>query len=157
LRPASARSSAAQRGRIQFEDLSFERGHHAWAAYGQSKLAMQLFVLELQRRLTASGSGVKAIAAHPGWTRTDLQRTAGFARLVNPIVAMRPEQGVLSIVRAAVDPDAHGGTYYGPDGMMQMRGFPTTIPFLPQALKADDQARLWEASEQLTGTKFPIA
>lgn len=87
-------STAAQRGEIHFDDLNFEHGYNAWAAYGQSKLAMQLFVLELQRRLTAAGSGVKAIAAHPGWTRTDLQRTARFARTVNPIVAMKPEQGV---------------------------------------------------------------
>ena len=78
-------STAAVGGKINFDDLHFEkRGYAPWPAYGQSKLANQLFVRELQRRLRAAGSSVLVTAAHPGWTATDLQRSSGLASFFNP-------------------------------------------------------------------------
>jgi NAD(P)-dependent dehydrogenase (short-subunit alcohol dehydrogenase family) len=77
-------------GRIDFDDLNWERkGYSAWRAYAQSKLANLLFALELQRRLAAAGDALVVTAAHPGYTATDLQRTAGVARLMNPLFGMR--------------------------------------------------------------------
>jgi len=142
---------------MRFDDLQFEkRGYAAWQAYGQSKLANQLFTLELQRRLRAAGSSVLVTAAHPGWTATDLQRTAGLARFLNRFVAMRPPQGALPTLRAATDPEAASGDYYGPDGFLQMRGYPKRINMVKKAQDAGDAARLWEISEDLTGVRYDL-
>jgi NAD(P)-dependent dehydrogenase (short-subunit alcohol dehydrogenase family) len=150
-------STAATRGVMNFDDLQFEkRGYAPWQAYGQSKLANQLFTLELQRRLRAAGSSVLATAAHPGWTATDLQRTAALARFLNHFMAMKPPQGALPTLRAAVDPEAAGGDYYGPSGFLQMRGYPKRIDMVKRARNADDAARLWEISEDLTGMRYDL-
>ena len=80
-------------GRIAFDDLNWERrSYSAMMAYSQSKLANMMFALELQRRLAAAGSTVTVTAAHPGWTATDLQRTARGARFFNPIFGMKPQE-----------------------------------------------------------------
>ena len=89
-------SNAHKMGRIAMDDLNFERrGYSRWGAYAQSKLANLLFVLELQRRLSAAGAKTLVTAAHPGWTATDLQRTAGFTKRLNPLFAMQPADGAL--------------------------------------------------------------
>ncbi len=150
-------STAATRAVMRFDDLNFEkRGYRAWQAYGQSKLANQLFALELQRRLRAAGSSVIVTAAHPGWTATDLQRNSGLMRFLNRLLAMQPPQGALPTLRAATDPEAAGGDYYGPDGFFQMRGYPERVDMVKQARKAGDAARLWEISEKLTGVRYDL-
>jgi NAD(P)-dependent dehydrogenase (short-subunit alcohol dehydrogenase family) len=150
-------STAATRGRMHFDDLHFEKRDYApWQAYGQSKLANQLFTLELQRRLRAAGSSVLATAAHPGWTATDLQRSSGLLRFLNHLFAMGPRQGALPTLRAATDPQAAGGDYYGPNGFLQMRGYPKRVDMVKQARNADDAARLWNISEDLTGVHFQL-
>ena len=150
-------STAATQGEMNFDDLQFEkRGYKAWRAYGQSKLANQLFTLELQRRLRAAGSAVMVTAAHPGWTATDLQRTAGLVRFFNRFVAMTPAQGALPTLRAAVDPTASGGDYFGPDGFLQMRGYPIRVDMVKRAHEPSDAARLWEVSEDLTGVRYGL-
>lgn len=154
-RVVTVSSTAARRGVMDFDDLNFEkRGYAPWSAYGQSKLANQLFTLELQRRLVRTGSPVIATAAHPGWTATDLQRTAPVARFLNRFLAMRPEKGALPTLRAAVDPGARGGAYFGPDGFLQMRGFPVEIPMLERAKDEKDAARLWKISEEWTRVRY---
>ncbi|HEX4352598.1 MAG TPA: oxidoreductase, partial [Polyangiales bacterium] len=94
-------SSTAQNfGKIDLSDLNWEsRRYSAWLAYGQSKLANILFTLELSRRLSARGSSVRVTAAHPGYTATDLQRTAGVVRYLNPLLAMKPADGALPTLR----------------------------------------------------------
>jgi NAD(P)-dependent dehydrogenase (short-subunit alcohol dehydrogenase family) len=150
-------STAATRGVMDFDDLQFEkRGYAPWQAYGQSKLANQLFTLELQRRLRAAGSSVLVTAAHPGWTATDLQRTTGLVRFLNRFIAMEPPQGALPTLRAATDPEAAGGDYYGPNGFLQMRGYPKRIDMVKQARKDGDAERLWEISEDLTGVRYDL-
>jgi NAD(P)-dependent dehydrogenase (short-subunit alcohol dehydrogenase family) len=154
-RVVTVSSTAARRGVMDFDDLDFEkRGYSAWQAYGQSKLANQLFTLELQRRLDAAGVGVLATAAHPGWTATDLQRTAPVVRFMNRFVAMQPPRGALPTLRAATDPGAAGGDYFGPDGFLQMRGYPVQIPMMTRARDPEDAARLWGVSEDLTGVSY---
>ena len=151
-------SSGAQSfGHMDFDDLNWEkRGYNAWQAYSQSKLANMLFALELERRLQAAGSGVKVTAAHPGYTATDLQRTSIMGRLFNPIFAMKPQDGALPTLRAAVDPLAIGGSYWGPKGLTGMNGPPVPAKISRQAQVPADAARLWEVSERLTGTSFAI-
>ncbi|MCB1126978.1 MAG: SDR family oxidoreductase [Verrucomicrobiae bacterium] len=157
-RVVAVSSTAAQFGKMNFDDLQFEkRGYQAWPAYGQSKLANQLFVRELQRRVKAAGSSVLVTCAHPGWTATDLQRTSGLISFFNPVFAMQPPQGALPTLRAATDPDAKAGDYFGPGGLMQMRGYPVRVPMLKRAKKDDDAAKLWEVSEKLTGVRYPFA
>jgi NAD(P)-dependent dehydrogenase (short-subunit alcohol dehydrogenase family) len=150
-------STAATTGRMQFDDLQFEkRGYAPWQAYCQSKLANQLFALELQRRLGAAGCSVLVTAAHPGWTATDLQRYTRLVRFLNHFLAMKPAQGALPTLRAATDPQARGGAYYGPDGFLQMRGHPKRIEMVKQAHNREDATRLWEISEKLTGVRFNL-
>ncbi|MBC8068314.1 MAG: SDR family oxidoreductase [Deltaproteobacteria bacterium] len=150
-------SSAAHMGRIDFDDLSSERKRYrAWSAYSQSKLANLLFMLELGRRLDAAGSQVRVTGAHPGWTATELQRTAGMARWFNPLFAMKPSEGALPTLRAAVDPTAEQGGYYGPSGMFEMRGPPVAARFPKLARDEAAAARLWSLSESLTGVPFEL-
>jgi NAD(P)-dependent dehydrogenase (short-subunit alcohol dehydrogenase family) len=152
-------SSAQRFGRIDFDDLNWERRpYRAWSAYGQSKLANMLFALELDRRLSTSGSDVRATAAHPGWTATDLQRTAGATtRFFNPILAMKPADGALPTLRAATDPAAAGGSYWGPARFFELSGPPVPAAIIARARDEAVAARLWEVSEKLTGVSFPFA
>ncbi|MFT5586400.1 MAG: NAD(P)-dependent dehydrogenase (short-subunit alcohol dehydrogenase family) [Cognaticolwellia sp.] len=150
-------STAANMGEMNFEDLNFEsRGYKPWPAYGQSKLANQLFVTELQRQLQAAGKTQKVTAAHPGWTATDLQRTSGMASFLNPILAMKPSKGALPTLRAATDPDAEQAAYFGPDGLMQMRGYPKQVPLLPKGKDPATARKLWQVSEQLTHVRYGL-
>ena len=151
-------STAQRAGKIDFNDLNWERRpYRPWAAYGQSKLANMMFALELQRRLAASSSQVRATAAHPGWTATDLQRTTGFVRLLNPIFAMKPAGGAMPTLRAATDPAAQGGTYWGPRGLLEISGPPVPARIPGPAQDEAVAARLWQVSEALTGVSFPLA
>lgn len=150
-------STAATRGVMHFDDLQFEkRGYAPWQAYAQSKLANQLFTLELQRRLRAAGSSMLVTAAHPGWTATDLQRTSPVVKFLNRFFSMQPPQGALPTLRAATDPDAAGGDYYGPHGFLQVRGYPKRVNMVKRAHDADDAAKLWKISEDLTGMRYDL-
>ncbi len=151
-------STAQRAGKIDFDDLNWERRpYRAWGAYGQSKLANMMFALELQRRLAASGSQVRASAAHPGWTATDLQRTTGWVRLLNPLFAMKPADGAMPTLRAATDPSAQGGTYWGPRGLLEVNGPPVAARIPRPAQDEAVAAELWAISEALTGVVFPLA
>jgi NAD(P)-dependent dehydrogenase (short-subunit alcohol dehydrogenase family) len=153
-RVVTVSSSAHRLGKMDFDDLDFTaRGYDAWAAYGQSKLANLLFTFELQRRFEAEGLEAMAVAAHPGWTGTDLQRHAWYMRWLNRLVAMPPAQGALPTLRAATAPDVRGGDYYGPHGFLEMRGDPVRVGTTEAAKSAEDAARLWRVSEELTGVR----
>ena len=107
-------------GRLHVDDPNFERRkYNRWTAYFQSKLANVLFSSELQRRLAASGAPTISVAAHPGYSHTELGvGDGGFANSVNALaaryVAMSPERGALPFLRAATDPGVTGGTFWGP-------------------------------------------
>jgi len=148
-------STAQSFGRIDFDDLNWERrAYSPFRAYGQSKLANQLFALELSRRLAAAGSEVRATAAHPGWTATDLQRTSGAARFFNPLFAMKPADGALPTLRAATDRAAASGSYWGPAHFFELSGPPVPARIPRHAQDTAVAARLWEVSEKLTGVSF---
>ncbi|MCB9787661.1 MAG: SDR family oxidoreductase [Deltaproteobacteria bacterium] len=147
-------SLAHKMGSIHFDDLHFTRGYRAWPAYGQSKLANLLFLDELNRRLQAAGSPIVATAAHPGWTRTELQRNSLSARVFGPLLAMETARGALPTLRAALDPDAEAGAYFGPDGPFEVRGAPAPASRTRKSRDRDTARRLWEVSEQLTGVHY---
>jgi NAD(P)-dependent dehydrogenase (short-subunit alcohol dehydrogenase family) len=159
-RVVTVSSSAHRMGRIVIDDLNWERrGYRAWAAYGQSKLANLLFTLELQRRLTASGSSVRAYAAHPGYAATNLQSHTGnpissVIMAVASVVAQSDARGALPTLFAATQ-DLPGGSYVGPDGFHETRGHPTLVGRSAAATDLDTAAALWTASEELTATTFP--
>ena len=94
------------------------------------------------------------MAAHPGWTGTDLQRNTLAARVMNVLVAMKPPQGALPTLRAATAPDVKGGDYYGPHGMREMRGYPVRVGTTDAAKSTKDAERLWQISEDLTGVRY---
>ncbi|GII76715.1 putative short-chain dehydrogenase/reductase [Sphaerisporangium rufum] len=152
-------SSMQKIGRIDFDDLNWEhRRYAAWQAYAQSKLANMSFALELARRLTTAGSEVRATAAHPGWTATDLARTAGgLGRFFTSRLAMTAQEGALTTLRAATDPAAEHGGYWGPGRLFGMNGPPVRVRVPPRAKDPEAARRLWAESERLTGVTFPFS
>ena len=148
-------SQAHRRGKMNFDDLDFERrDYQAAAAYGQSKLANLLFTLELDRRLAAAGADVTAAAAHPGWTVTNLQRHSRLIRVLNPIFGMNQAKGALPTLHAATAPDVRGGDYFGPSGLYEMRGYPKRVGTSRAAESKEDAVRLWTVSEERTGVTY---
>ncbi len=138
------------------------RRYRAQVAYDRSKLANLLFTLELQHRLDRSGHPTAAVAAHPGNARTALNRhmpwpfrgrSWGLARPMSQEAAI----GALSIVRAATDPNAQGGEYFGPAGSKGTKGHPVRVEPAPQARDLDAARRLWDRSEELTAITYPIS
>ncbi len=145
---------------IHFDDLHWERSYSRVAAYGQSKLANLMFTYELQRRLAAHGT-TAAVAAHPGMSNTELARNSPAAvRLpltwLAPVVTQTASMGALATLRAAADPAVLGGQYYGPGGVGEVRGHPRLVTSSEESYDAAVQQRLWAASEDLTGVKFPV-
>ncbi|GGL61634.1 short-chain dehydrogenase [Streptomyces fumigatiscleroticus] len=151
-----------RQGRLHFDDLSGERTYAPMAFYNQSKFANAVFGWELHRRLTAAGSPVRSVLAHPGFTATNLQRSApvGMVRLlfghVLAPLAQRPEQGALPQLYAATAPDMAGGAFIGPDGPAELRGGPTRVRLSRAAADTKTGRRLWAVSEELTDVRFAL-
>jgi NAD(P)-dependent dehydrogenase (short-subunit alcohol dehydrogenase family) len=148
------------RARINFDDLQSERSYSRVAAYGQSKLANLLFTYELQRRLAGRAATI-AVAAHPGVSNTELARNlpAVLRRLnsvFSPLFTQSAAMGALPMLRAATDPGAAGGQYYGPGGFRELRGYPVLVRSSGQSHDAGLQRRLWAVSTELTGVDFPV-
>ncbi len=151
-------------GVMNFDDLQSEHDYRPDTAYYQSKLANLLFTYELDRRLRAAGAPVSALGAHPGVVRTDLFRTRSRLnqalisprlRLVNFWFAQSVQMGALPALRAAADPRAESGEFYGPRRRYDT-GYPVVVPSSARSREVADQARLWEVSERLTGVRFDL-
>ncbi|BBY01473.1 SDR family oxidoreductase [Mycobacterium seoulense] len=163
--------AARQSAKIHFDDPQFEKSYAAMSAYGQSKLAVLMFALELDRRSRAAGWGIMSNAAHPGLTKTNLQiagpshgrdKPALMERLYRaswrftPFLWQEIDEGILPALYAAAAPHAQGAAFYGPRGFYEAAGGgvrPAKVP-APARNEADCQ-RLWELSEQLTGVSYP--
>ncbi|MFZ1865299.1 MAG: oxidoreductase [Polyangiales bacterium] len=143
-------------GRIDFSDLNFEKDYNAQAAYGQSKLANLLFTYELQRRLDRAGKDTIAVAAHPGWTETNLQKHAKSVRFLNRFFAQEPRMGALPTLYAAAETGVKGAEYYGPSGLLEMNGPPKRVKSNKRSHDPNVAERLWNVSEDLTGVQFPL-
>jgi NAD(P)-dependent dehydrogenase (short-subunit alcohol dehydrogenase family) len=153
-------SGAHHWGRMNFDDLLWERRYGRWRAYGRSKLANLMFAFELDRRLRAAGSPIGSVAAHPGWAATNLQSAAAptLDRLVmavgNRVIAQSAEMGALPVLYAATYPGLPGGAYVGPGALGGQRGYPRPVGCSRVARDQPAAARLWTVSEELTGVRF---
>jgi len=143
-------------GKIDFTDLNWEKGYKAQAAYGQSKLANLLFTYELQRRLAAAGKDTLSVAAHPGWTETNLQGHAKAVKFLNRFFAQQPVMGALPTLYAATEPSVNGAEYFGPSGFMEMNGPPKRVKSNKRSHDPNVAERLWNVSEEVTGVHFEI-
>jgi NAD(P)-dependent dehydrogenase (short-subunit alcohol dehydrogenase family) len=152
-------------GKMHFDDLQFDGGYHADDAYAQSKLANLLFTQELHARLQAAGTPTIALAAHPGLARTSLWRWDPLPVRVLASRALRPatfwlaqsaKTAALPALRAATDPAARGGDYYGPGGWREYTGYPVQVESSAASHDVTAQRRLWAASEQLTSVSYRI-
>lgn len=154
-RVVNVSSVAHKLGRMDFDDLDFERrGYNASQAYGQSKLSNLLFTDALARKLDVAGIDVRVASAHPGWTQTNLQQHSSLFQWMNPFFGMRPAGGALPTLRAATDPAVEPNDYYGPDGWFEMRGAPKKVGTTRAARNGADAERLWKVSEERTGVHF---
>jgi NAD(P)-dependent dehydrogenase (short-subunit alcohol dehydrogenase family) len=162
-RVVTVASGAHRIGRINFGDLQGERRYIAWLAYGQSKLANLMFCFELQRRAVEAGAPLKSMAAHPGYAATNLQFAAPrlpdriLMAVTNRVIAQSAEMGALPSLYAATVPDLPGGSFAGPDGFMEQRGYPRVVTAAGKAYDEDAWRRLWEISEELTGVRYEFA
>jgi NAD(P)-dependent dehydrogenase (short-subunit alcohol dehydrogenase family) len=156
-------SSLAHRGgKVDFDDLQTEHHYQPFRAYCLSKLSQLIFALELQRRSEAGSWGLISNAAHPGMASTSLVANgqgassllARMENLLKPLFWQSAAAGALPTLYAAAAPEALGGTFYGPDGFMETKGAPKRAWIAPTARQAQVAARLWDASEQLTGVKI---
>lgn len=150
---------------VDLDDLQSERRYRRDAVYSASKLANLLFAYELQRRLAAAGAATSSLAAHPGQSRTEFTRDLGAvqrlvysdrARALTGWAMQDRAIGVLGTVRAAVDPGAVGGEHYGPSGPLGLTGHPVPTASSARSRDAATQRRLWAASEELTGVRYPL-
>ena len=157
-------SSAAFRGRINFDDLMGEKGYSRWGAYGQSKLSNAVFATELDRRLKAAGHNSLANSSHPGLVMGNLQtnslQESGaplseriLYRVIGPLMGQDIEMGVLPQLYATTAPAAKGGVFYGP-GTSRVRGYPAEQPCHAALDDAALRKRFWEISEELTGVRY---
>jgi NAD(P)-dependent dehydrogenase (short-subunit alcohol dehydrogenase family) len=140
-------------GRIDFGDLNAMKSYNATLAYGQSKVANLLFMRELARRLENARVDVISAAAHPGSTRTELQRHSDLMQLAVRFFAQDAAAGALPTLYAATAPDVRAGDYFGP--MVGIVGPPTRALSSPYSRNKEVAGRLWEVSEDLTGVTFP--
>ena len=159
-------SSLAHRSaRIAFDDLQGARRYRPWVQYGQSKLAMLMLALELDRRARAAHWPILSMAAHPGWAVTDIiangpgggsgtglreRAMQGAFRLFGQSAAA----GARPILHAGLAINMRGGTYWGPTGIGEIRGAPGPARIMPQASDTVAGARLWDVSAELVGAQF---
>lgn len=145
-------------GSIDLDDLDWNRRRYVPAtAYAASKLACVMLAYEQQRRLDAAGSAIKAVAAHPGYSATNLQYHSGsraqdlFMRAAEkiPFLVQPAERGVLPELHAATVEDLPGGAYVGPDGLGELTGYPTLVGSTRASRDEAVAAALWDRCEEL--------
>lgn len=154
-------SIAHKNGKIDFKNLNSEKSYSKWKAYSQSKLACLIFSYELQRRIDKAGFKVKAVAAHPGYSNTNLgQLLPSFAAsLFGPlasVIGQDAKAGALPTLRAALDPAIRGGEYFGPSGFREFKGAPVEVKSSTRSHDLLVASKLWTVSEEMTGINFEI-
>lgn len=153
-------SNAHKTGKINFDDINFEKTYSKTASYGQSKLACLMYAIELDRKLKTAGKKIKSNSAHPGGVYTDLSRNMSpwllgmMKHTVLPFITHSAADGVLPILEAALSPMAEGGQYYGPQAFLEMRGPSGVATIAKNALDIDISKKLWQLSEELTDATY---
>ncbi len=167
VRIVTVSSNAHKMGQLDFDDLQREQSYRRWSAYGQSKLANLVFALDLQKRLAEAGLDIESMAAHPGYSATNLQAAGTglgsdimaliskpLLKLGNWTIAQDAEAGALPTLYAATVPDLAGGSYIGPDGHGEHRGSPVIVAPRSKAENPEIADRLWQISTDLTGVEY---
>ncbi len=146
-------------GRLRWDDLHLTDGFKPFVAYAQSKLANLMFAVSLQKRLTAAGQDTASLVAHPGFADTDILRNrerqpSDFERRLASRFVQTPAEASRPTLRAATDPGAYGGEFYGPSHRFELHGPPIPVRPSRRALDERDQQRLWDVSVELTGVDY---
>ena len=157
-------SNAHKFGKMNFDDLNWEKGYGKWRVYGQSKLSNLLFTYELARRAKDAGKDITVAASHPGYANTNLQfvgpqmEQSGLQERIvkwgNNWLSQSAAMGALPSLRAATDPGVASGDYFGPDRMFEQQGHPVKVDSTARSHDRDAQRRLWEYSAQATGVGY---
>ncbi len=149
-------SSISHRGAvIDFENFRLEKAYSNWREYGQSKLADIIFALEFEKRLRSNGCQIISLAAHPGFSKTDLQIHMDKDMLAS-LDLMTAKQGAQPTLAACLRADARGGQYWGPDGPNEQKGKPALAKIDAAALDQNLNAKLWDWAKEATGVNFPF-
>lgn len=149
-------SSIAHRGAvIDFNNFRLEKEYQNWREYGQSKLADLIFALEFEKRLRKNGNQIISLAAHPGFSETDLQKYMDKDVLAS-LDLMTAKEGAQPTLAACLREDAKGGEYWGPDGHNEQKGNPSLAKIDAAALDENLNARLWDWTKAATGVNFPF-
>lgn len=149
-------SSIAHRGAsIDFDNFKLEKPYNNWREYSQSKLADLIFTLEFEKRLRANNCQTISLAAHPGFSKTDLQKNMDKAML-DSLELMTAKEGAQPTLAACLRPEAKGGQYWGPDGHNEQKGKPAIAKIDAAALNEDLNAKLWDWAKEITNVNFPF-
>lgn len=149
-------SSIAHRGAIiDFENFRLEKTYNAWREYGQSKLADIIFALEFDKRLKNNGYQIMSLAAHPGFSKTDLQKNMDKNTLAS-LELMTAKEGAQPTLAACLYKEVKGGQYWGPDGPNEQKGLPALATIDGSALDFNLNAKLWDWAKEATGVNFPF-
>lgn len=160
-RVVNVSSLAHKRAELDLDNLLYEKGGYGeWPAYGRSKLLNMLFTFELQRRFERAGVDAHALAAHPGFSASNL--TGHMAERLHMRIGLAifnrliqgADMGALPTLRAATDPKATGGQYFGPGRLNETTGHPVLVEASAEAHDEAVARRLWEMSEDLTWVRF---
>lgn len=142
-------------GNIDFSDLNWDmRKYNTNRAYGDSKLANLYFAYELARKLKKSDNNPVVTVAHPGWTRTELQRHSELVGFLNIFFSQGVDMGVLPTLRAGFDDKVEQGDFFGPSGFFEMHGYPVKVKSNARSRNEQAARELWKRSEELTGVAY---
>jgi NAD(P)-dependent dehydrogenase (short-subunit alcohol dehydrogenase family) len=149
-------SSIAHRGAIiDFDNFKLEKPYNNWREYGQSKLADLIFALEFEKRLRKNGCQLMSLAAHPGFSKTDLQKYMD-KNMLDSLELMTAKEGAQPTLAACLRPDAKGGQYWGPDGYNEQKGKPALAKIDAVALDEKLNSKLWDWAKKITEVNFPF-
>ena len=159
-RVVTVASAAANQGKMDLRDIGLEKKYALNPAYSRSKLADLIFAVELERKIQRSGIPLMSVACHPGYAITNLQNAELsfgirlIAAALKPFASHDAAHGALPTLYAATSSEAKAGHYYGPDGFLHAKGFPTEVTIPAKALDESVASELWLLSEKLTGVRY---
>lgn len=148
-------------GRLRWDDLHLNNRFRPFVAYAQSKLANITFAVALQKRLAAAGEDTSSLVAHPGFADTNIlpggkRELSPFQRRFAERFVQTPADASRPSLRAATDPRAYGGEFYGPSNRLEINGSPVAVRPSRRALDEGEQQRLWDVSVEHTGVEYPL-
>jgi NAD(P)-dependent dehydrogenase (short-subunit alcohol dehydrogenase family) len=153
-------------GHLRSDDVAGVSSRNTWLSYGTSKLANLLFSAELSRRLHAAGLTTLAVAAHPGWTRSNLTGNGAalgtsrlrrkLGRAAGTTLGQSTAAGALPVLCAATSTSVSTGQYIGPARLFGLAGPPKVTRPSKRARDVAAASDLWRASEELTGVQYSV-